>query len=637
MPKRQDRAPFRTLIGSARDGAAPRMATRIAGVAFVCLASAAQTQETIRAHGISTFGELKYGADFDHLDYVNPDAPKGGEISIWAFGGFDTMNPYSIKGRAERLSSIFYESMLAGTADEIDAAYCLLCETLEYPEDRSEVTFRLRPDARFSDGSPLTSGDVAFTYEVFLAKGLSSYRAQLAKKVESVETPDPLTVRYVFKEGIPTRDVIQDVGGLPVFSKAHYEENGLDLEESGLIPMMGSGAYVLHELDVGQRAIYRRNPDYWGADLPINVGRGNFDFIRVEYYSDYNTAFEGFKGGSYTFRNEASSKIWATGYDFPAVEEGVVVKAELPHGNKANGQAYIFNLRRPKFQDARVREALGMMFNFEWSNETLFYGLYDRINSFWENSHLAATGLPDEDELALLEPLADMLPPGVLDGEPVVQFVSDPKRQLDRKALRRASELLDEAGWTVGSDGMRRNADGELLEVSILNDSQTFNRVIDPMVENMKRLGVSAEHEFVDNAQLTSRERAPTFDFDIVTGNMQTAYVPGTGLRQRYGSETANTSTFNKAGIADPAVDALIESVLVAGTQKELETAISALDRVLRAVRPWIPQWTKNAHTVAYYDMYGRPDPLPPYALGHLDFWWYDEEKGEALEAKGVF
>ena len=636
MPNRQNRVPSGTRTGRARGWAGPGNATRIAVVALACLASAAQAQEMIRTHGISTFGELKYGADFDHLDYVNPDAPKGGEISIWAFGGFDTMNPYSIKGRAERLSAIFYESMLSGTADEIGAEYCLLCETLEYPEDRSEVTFRIRPEARFSDGSPLTSEDVAFTYETFLAKGLSSYRAQLAKKVERVETPDPLTVKFVFKEGIPTRDVIQDVGGLPVFSKAHYEENELDLEESGLIPMMGSGAYVLHELDVGQRAIYSRNPDYWGENLPINVGRGNFDFIRVEYYADYNTAFEGFKGGSYTFRNEASSKIWATGYDFPAIEEGVVVKAELPHGNKANGQAFIFNLRRPKFQDPRVREALGMMFNFEWSNETLFYGIYDRINSFWENSSLAATGLPDGGELALLEPLADMLPPGVLDGEPVTQLVSDPKRQLDRSALRRASELLDEAGWTVGSDGMRRNADGELLEVTFLNDSQTFNRVIEPIVENLKRLGVAAEHEFVDNAQMTSRERPP-FDFDIVTGNMQTSYVPGTGMRQRYGSETANTSTFNKAGIADPAVDALIESALAAETQEELETAISALDRVLRAIRPWIPQWTKNAHTVAYYDMYGRPDPLPPYALGQLDFWWYDAEKGEALKAKGVF
>ncbi len=400
--------------------------------------------------------------------------------------------------------------------------------------------------------------------------------------------------------------------------------------------MMGSGAYVLDRLEIGETLVYRRNPDYWGAELPINKGRNNFDHLRIEYYADYNAAFEGFKGGSYTFRNEAASKIWATSYNFPAIESGAVVKAEIPHGDKATGQAFIFNLRREKFQDPRVREAIGLMFNFEWSNETLFYGLYDRVNSFWDNSTLAAQGAPSEAELALLEPLADQLPEGVLTDEPVSQHVSSSTRQLDRKALRKASALLDEAGWLVGGDGLRRNADGELLEVAILNDSQTFNRVINPFVENLKRLGVSAEHEFIDNAQMTNRERPPAYDFDIVTGFMQTSYIPGTELRQFYGSETADTSTFNKAGLRSPAVDVLVDKIIGAQSQQELETAISALDRVLRALRPWVPQWNKNAHTVAYYDMYEYPDPLPPFALGNLDFWWYNAEKAEKLKASGA-
>lgn len=592
--------------------------------------------ETITAHGISTFGQLKYPADYPHLDYVNPDAPKGGEISVWAFGSFDSMNPYSIKGRSGGLASVFFESLLSETSDEIGSSYGLLAESLEYPEDRSWVIFNIRPEAKFSDGSPVTAEDVRFSYETFLTKGLNSFRAQLSKKVKAAEVLGPNQIKFTFNEGIPTRDLPQDVGGLPVFSKAHYIENGLDLEESSLTPMLGSGPYVLDRMEIGETLVYRRNPDYWGANVPLMIGRNNFDRIRIEYYADYNAAFEGFKGGSYTFRNEASSKIWATSYDFPSVQNGTVVKAEIPHGSKATGQAFIFNLRREKFQDPRVREAIGLMFNFEWSNETLFYGLYDRVNSFWDNSRLAATGTPSAAELALLEPLKDMLPEGVLTDEPVSQHVSSSSRQLDRNALRKASALLDEAGWIVGDDGMRRNAKGELLEVSFLNDSQTFNRLINPLVENLKRLGVAAEHEFIDNAQMTNRERPPAYDFDIVTGFMSTSYIPGTELRQYYGSETADSSTFNKAGLADPAVDALIEEIINATTQEEMDTAISALDRVLRAMRPWIPQWNKNAHTVAYYDIYEYPDPLPPFALGNLDFWWYNAEKAEKLKASGA-
>lgn len=590
--------------------------------------------EIITSHGISTFGELKYPADYPHLDYVNPDAPKGGEISVWAFGSFDSMNPYTTKGRAAGLSSVFFESLLAGTADEIGALYGLLAQSIEYPEDRSEVIFNLHPEARFSDGSALTAEDVVFSYELLREKGLPSFRAQLAQKVELAEVLDPQRVRFVFKKDIPTRDLIQDVGALPVFSKADYEENGRDFEESSLEPLLGSGPYVLGRMDIGQTIVYDRNPDYWGADLPMNIGRNNFDAIRIEYYADYNAAFEGFKGGSYTFRNEASSKIWATAYDFPSLGKGHVIKAELPNGNKATNQAWAFNLRREMFQDRRVRRAIGLMFNFEWSNETLFYGIYDRPSSFWDNSYLEAEGLPSPEELAILEPLADILPPGVLD-QPAYVWPENSPRQLDRSALRAASALLDEAGWEVGDDGMRRK-DGKVLAIEFLNDSQTFDRVINPFVENLKRLGVDARHTRIDNAQAEARERPPEFDFDIVTTFMTTAYIPGTELRQYFGTETADTSTFNKMGLKSEAVDTVIDVVLDAETQAELEVAIKALDRVLRAELFWIPQWNKNTHTVAYFDMYEHPETLPPYALGNLDFWWWNAEKAAKLKAEGA-
>lgn len=601
-----------------------------------CLVASDLRAETITAHGISTFGDLKYSADFEHLDYVNPDAPKGGEISVWAFGSFDSMNPYTLKGRAAGLSNVFFESLMTGTADEIGASYCLLCESLTYPEDRSEVTFTLREGIEFSDGSPLTSADVVFSYEILLEKGLPSFRAQLAQKVDLIEAPDSRTVRFVFKKDIPTRDLISDVGALPVFSKAHYEANNRDFEETSLEPLLGSGQYVLGRMDVGQTVVYDRNPDYWGNDLPINRGRGNFDAIRIEYYADYNAAFEGFKGGTYTFRNEASSKIWATGYDFPAVQQGTVIKKELPNGAKATGQAWVFNLRRPQLQDPLVREAIGTMFNFTWSNETLFYGIYDEVDSFWDNSELEATGLPSEGEIALLQPLVDegLLDASILTSEPF-SYPESGARQLDRGNLRRASALLDEAGWVVGDDGLRRK-NGQTLQLEFLNDSQTFDRVINPFVENLKRLGVDARHTRIDNAQMTARERPPQYDFDIVTTFMSTDYIPGTSLRQYFGAETADTSTFNKMGLKSEAVDRLIDVVLKASDKDQVTTAVHALDRVLRAERFWIPQWNKNTHTVAYYDMYEHPETIPPFGLGNLDFWWYNAEKAEELRAKGA-
>jgi len=612
----------------------PALATLLA-LAWLAGPAGAQEADWVRSHGITTFagGDLKYDADFEHLDYVNPEAPKGGEMSIWAFGGYDSVNPYTIKGRADRLSSVPYESLLTSTADEIGTNYCLLCETLEFPEDRSEVIFTLREGARFADGSPVTAEDIVFSYETFREKGLPSFRAVLRQLVERAEVLDERRVHFVFKEDVPKRDVIQSVGGLPIFSKTHYEANGLDLEENSMEPFLGSGPYAAETLDVGQTSVYRRNPDYWGEDLPINVGRNNFDTIRIEYFADYNSAFEGFKGGTYHFRIESSSKSWATGYEFPAVEEGHVVTAELNDGTIASGQSFVMNLRREQFQDPRVREAVQLMFNFEWSNEQLFYGLYERIHSFWENSDLAATGLPSEAELALLEPLAEMLPEGVLT-EPAVMAPESGARQLDRGNLRRALALLDEAGWEVDpEDGMRRK-DGETLRIEFLNDSPTFDRVINPYVENLRRAGIDAVHSRVDNAEATNRERS--YDFDMVTDQFPMSYIPGRGLEQYFGSESADESVFNAMGLKSEAVDVLIDHVIGAESEEELTVAVRALDRVLRAYRFWVPQWYKDVHTVAYYDMYRHPEPLPPYGLGYLDFWWYDAERAEELRAAGA-
>ena len=610
---------------------------RMAVTTAICLAVATSlpaSADVITAHGISTFGELKYGADFQHLDYVNPDAPKGGEISLWGFGSFDSMHPYSTKGRSGQYSSIFFESLLEGSSDEPDSVYGLVAESLEYPEDRSEVIFNMRPEARFSDGSPLTAADVVFSYEVLRDKGLPSFRAVIEKQIESAEALGPHRVKFTFKDGVPTRDLPQTVGGLPIFSKAYYKTSGADFEESTLTPAIGSGPYVLESIDVGQQIIYKRNPDYWGKDLPINKGRHNFDTIRIEYFADYNSAFEGFKAGTYTFRSEASSKIWATAYDFPAIEKGWAVKDTPPDGTLASGQSFLFNLRRERFQDIRVRKAIGMMFNFEWSNKTLFYGIYARMQSFWENSYLKASGMPQAGELAFLTPLADILPQGVLDSPAVTPPISS-ERQLDRKKLRAASALLDEAGWPVGDDGMRRNAAGDTLKLEFLNDSQSFDRVINPFVENLRKLGVDAVHTRVDNAQATERER--NFDFDIVTGNFRTSLTSGAGLKQYFGSETADISIFNLAGYKSEAADRLIENVIAAEDRETLNDATRALDRVLRAEVFWVPQWFRNTHNIAYYDMYRYPDTLPPYALGVLDFWWFDQDAYARLKAEGAF
>ncbi len=612
-----------------------------AGLAILALAALVHTaradeQKVITSHGISTFGDLKYGPDFTPV-YVNPNAPKGGEISEAAFGSFDSMNPYSVKGSAAIGSTFPYESILTGTADEIGASYCLMCTTMDFPEDRSWVVFHLRPDVKFSDGSAMTADDVVFSYNLFATKGLSDFRTIFNKQVLSAVAVDPLTVKFTFKPGVAYRDLPAKMGGLEIFSKADYESHKRDLEQSSLEPFLGTGPYVLDHMVTGQTIVYKRNPAYWGENLPINKGQNNFDTVRFEYFSDPNAALEGFKGGTYTFRNENSSKSWATQYDFPLVASGQIIKVELPNGNKASGQAFVFNLRRDKFKDPKVREAIGMMFNFEWSNKTLFYGLYTRINSVWENSYLAATGAPSPEEIAILKPLVDAgLEPASILTDPPIAAPTSGEGQLDRKNLRKASALLDDAGWKTADDGMRKNAKGETLKVDILNNDPAFDRVNTPFVENLKALGIDATLTDIDPAQYETRTTPPSFDFDIITGHAQAGMEPGDEMEQFYSSATADNSSYNVMGLKSPSVDKLAALVQTAKTKEGLIIDTKAMDRVLLAERFWIPQWYKNKYTVAYYDQYAHPDALPPYALGELSFWWYDADKAAKLKAAGV-
>ncbi len=605
------------------------------GLAVTAGQTRAEAQKIIISHGISTFGDLKYGPDFVP-SYVNPNAPKGGEIAESAFGTFDSVNGYTVKGNPAAGSTLPYESLMTGVADEIGASYCLLCTTIEYPEDRSWVIFNLRDDVKFQDGTPMTAEDVAFTFDLFRNHGISDFRTILETQIDKVEILGPLKIKFSFKPGIPYRDMPAQMGSNLVFSKAYYEAHKQNLEESSMEPFMGTGPYMLDHFDAGQTIVWKRNPDYWGEKLNINKGQNNFDTIRFEYYGDPAAMFEGFKAGNYTFRIENSSKNWATGYDFPAITNKWVQKVELPNGNKANGQSFIFNLRREKFQDPRVREAIGLMFNFEWSNQTLFYGLYARINSFWENSYLAASGVPSDAEKALLQPLVDqgLVDASILTDEPIRAPVSG-ETQLDRANLRKASALLDEAGWSVGDDGLRRNAKGETLKVEFLNADPAWDRIINPYVENLKALGVDATLTDVDDAQMSERIDPPNFDFDMIVDNLSTGYELGDDMTQQFGSSTANNSSYNRVGLASKAVDQLIEVAKAAKTKDEMVVAAKALDRVLLRERIWVPQWYKNVYTLSYYDMYEHPE-LPPYALGELSFWWFNAEKAEKLKAAGA-
>ena len=596
-----------------------------------------------RSHGYSFYGDLTYPVDYPHFSYVNPDAPKGGEISIAFVGSLDSMNPYSGKGRAHLFSIFGFESLLGEApsneslpSDVYGEAYCLLCETLEYPEDKSWVIFHMRPEARFSDGTPVTAHDIYFSHNLLLDEGLKSYAEAVRKRIPNVEVIDDHTIKFYFAEGISRRSLIEQVGGVPAWPKAWFEKTGNGLKDSWLDGPPGSGAYVIKSLDLSRRIVLERNPDYWGNDLPINQGRNNFDRIRLEIFSDDTAAFEAFKAGEYTFRNEGDSKKWATGYDFPKVKSGAIVTEEIADGAPATPSGIVFNLGSEALKDKRVREAIALAFNFEWTNESLQYGLFKQRASFTQDTPLMATGVPEGAELEFLKSLGDLVPPAMLTQELSLPHTSKPDRLLDRRNARAAAKLLDDAGWTVES-GKRVNAQGEPLKLNFLFNSAsspTSTAVVENFVSNLQSFGIDATLEKVDGSQFTARSRDR--DYDLLFDSYAAFLGTGTGLAQYYGSEAAEFSLFNPAGLASPLVDAIIDASLNAQTREEEAAAIMALDRALRDAFFIIPVWYKDSYWVAYYDQYEHPETPPAYALGYLDFWWFNEEKAAKLRADGA-
>lgn len=603
---------------------------------FVMLAGQALSDShvpIIESHAFNEYGSIKYPADFTHLDYVNPDAPKGGEISVSAEGTFDSMNPYAtLEGTPGSLSSVIFETIMAGTLDEIGTSYCVLCTTIEYPEDRSWMIVNMRDGITFSDGTPLTAEDVVFSIELFMEQGTPSLATSLKQLITGMEVLDGNRVKVTFGADYPFRGRIGQIGGFPVMSKAWFEATGARLDESRLETSPGSGEYMIDSVDVPRSIVYRRNPDHWGKDLPINQGRSNFDTIRIEYFADSSAAFEGFKAGEFTFRRENSSINWATAYDFPAINNGWVLKTEIADENLPGATGFVFNMEREKFADRRVRQAIGLVYNFTWTNDNLQYGLFQQREAFWENDMLKATGLPEGRELEILESLRDMLPEEIFTEPAVVPHTSG-DRPLDRGNLRAALALMEEAGWTVGDGGMLRNADGQTLDIEFLETRQSFDRIINPYVENLKALGVNITYNRVDPSQYQARTQDK--DYDMIFDGYSVGFQEGTGFSQRFGCEDKD-DVFNPAAYCTPAIDEIGKLIPQAETYDEMSALITAADRIMRYDYFVVPVWYLGKHWVAYFDMYEHPENLAPYGLGHLDHWWFNQEKFEALQAAGA-
>lgn len=597
--------------------------------AFCALAFAAGLASPLSAepkHGLSIFGDLKYPADFTHFDYVNPDAPKGGKASQIGTAGlttFDSFNAYILKGDAAQGMELVFDTLMARALDEPDAVYGLVASSADVAPDGLSVTFKLRPEAKFADGSPLTADDVVFSFDTIKAKGHPAFAIPL-KDVVSAEALDPQTVRYTF-QGQLIRDLPISVATLPILSKAYYTAH--DFEKTTLEPPLGSGPYKIGDFKAGTYVTYVRREDYWGKDLPINRGQHNFDEVRYEYYRDRTLELENLLAGNFDFREEFTSKDWAGGYDKPAVKDGRVKLLTIPDERPSGAQGFFINTRRDKFKDVRVREALGLAFDFEWSNKNLFFGLYTRTGSYFENSDMKASGVPSPEELALLEPFRDKLPAAVF-GEAVSPPVTDGSGN-NREQLRRASKLLAEAGWTQTPQGLR-NAAGQPFSVEILIDSPSFERIVGPYLKNLKAIGIDATMRRVDAAQY--ERRLKDFDFDLTTQRYALRLTPGIELKTFWGSDAAKTNgSFNLAGIADPVLDQLIDHIVTSKSRAELVTATRAADRVLRAGYYWVPQWYKGAHNLAFWNKFGWPEVKPRYERGALDTWWYDSEKAKAL------
>jgi len=600
---------------------------RLVAAAVIALCLAASAAGAAPRHGISTFGDLKYPDGFQHFDYVNPDAPKGGRMSLIGpvpIDTFDSFNGYILKGDAVQGYDLMFDSLMVQAMDEPDSYYGLVARTADLADDRKSITFALRAEATFADGTPLTAEDVCNSFRLLSTLGHERIRITI-RDVEGCDVLDPHSVRYRFK-GERTRDLPLTVAALPIFSKAYYAK--VDFAKSTLEPPLGSGPYKVKAFKPGEYVTYGRRDDYWGKDLPVNRGRYNFDEVRFDYFRDRTAAFEALKSGTIDLREEYTSRDWATAYDFPAVKDGRVVRLDLPDETPSGAQGFFLNLRRDKFQDIRVRQAMNLAFDFEWTNKNLFYGLYDRTASFFELSPLKAEGLPKPDELAVLEPYKGEVRPEVF-GEAILPPVSDGSGQ-DRKLLREASRLLDEAGWKSTDGGVRRNARGEELDVEFLSDSPVFERILGPYVKNLRLLGINASIRTVDDAQY--QERQKNYDYDVISSRFMAGLTPGDGLRIFFGSESArNPGTYNMSGVASPAIDGLIDQIVAAQSRQQLDVAGRALDRVLRAEEFWVPNWHKASYWVAYWDKFARPPTKPKYDRGIVDTWWYDEAKAKRI------
>jgi len=597
--------------------------------AFIGKSVAADEVET---HGISSFGDLKYPADFKQLEYVNVDAPKGGLFSQIGpsrqynqnFMTFNSLNSYILKGDGAQGMRLTFATLMQDAGDEPDAMYGLAARAVRISADKLTYRYLLRPEARFHDGSKLTAHDVAFSLKLLKDKG-HPIIGQLTRDFLGAEAEDEVTVVLKFAPK-RARDVPLFVAGLPIFSRAYYSTHNFD--ETTLEPPLGSGPYKVGKFEAGRYIEYERVEDLWGADLPIIRGQHNFDVVRFEFYRDRDVGFEGFTAKNYLFREEFTARTWATRYDFPAIKDGRVKQAMLPDDTPSGGQGWFMNMRREKFKNRTLREAIIDAFDFEWTNQTIMYGAYKRTVSVFQNSNMMAEGKPSEAELALLEPFRGKVPDEVF-GEPYVPPVSDGSGQ-DRTLLRKASHLLQQAGYPV-ADGKRVDAKGEPVTFEFLIDEPTFQPHHMPFIKNLATLGIDATLRVVDPVQF--RKRVDEFDFDVTVQRFNFSTTPGDSLRSYFSSQSAKMhGSQNLAGISDPVVDALVDKILQAETRGELTTACRALDRVIRAGRYWIPHWYLAAHRIAYWDVFGFPPKKPGFSRGIPETWWYDQEKAAKLE-----
>jgi microcin C transport system substrate-binding protein len=583
-------------------------------------------------HGISSFGDLKYPADFKQVEYVNANAPKGGLFSQIGpqrqfnqnFLTFNTLNTFILKGDGAQGMELTFTSLMGATEDEPDSLYGLAARSVRISADKLTYRYSLRPEARFHDGSKLTAHDVAFSLMLLKEKGHPIIR-QLTRDLLSATAEDDATVALKFAPK-RARDVPLYAAGLPIFSRAYYATR--NFEETTLDAPLGSGPYKVGKFEVGRYIEYERVKDWWGADLPIARGQYNFDTVRYEFYRDRDVGFEAFTGKNYLFREEFTARTWTTRYDFPAVKDGRVKQAMLPDDTPSGGQGWFMNTRREKFKNRLLREALINAFDFEWTNKTVMYGAYKRTVSVFQNSTMMAEGKPSEAELALLEPFRGKVPDEVF-GEPYLPPVSDGSGQ-DRALLRKATHLLQQAGYSI-KDGKLVDAKGEPVTIEFLLDEPTFQPHHMPFIKNLGVLGIDATLRIVDPVQY--RKRVDEFDYDITFDRFNFSTTPGDSMRSYFTTQSASMAgSYNRAGVADPAVDALIEKIIAAETRNDLTMACRALDRVIRAGRYWIPHWYLAAHRIAYWDVFGFPPKKPGFARGIPETWWYDQDKAAKLE-----